>query len=73
MSCYFLVKNYELPVLKLGDILTFHHTGAYCMSEGIALFLSRELPSVGILDENDNFTIVRNQIATEIFNTPHKI
>ena len=35
----------EVTVLKLGDILTFHHTGAYCMSEGIALFLTRDIPS----------------------------
>lgn len=69
----FLVKRMPLTDLKVGDILAFHDAGAYCVTEGIALFLSRELPSVGILDENDKFTIVRNQIATEIFNTPHKI
>lgn len=69
----FLVKRMPLTDLKIGDILVFHDAGAYCVTEGISLFLSRELPSVGILNTNGELTIVRNQIPTEIFNTPQNL
>lgn len=64
----FLVKRFPLPKLKPGDTLAFENTGAYCVTEGISLFLSRELPSVVLSDGEGNFTTVRKQIQTEIFN-----
>lgn len=64
----FLVKRFPLPKLKPGDTLAFENTGAYCITEGISLFLSRELPSVVLSDGEGNFTTVRKQIQTEIFN-----
>ena len=41
-----LVKHCQLKELKLGDLLVFEKTGAYSMTEGMSLFLSRDLPTV---------------------------
>lgn len=69
----FLVKNFPFPGLKIGDVLVFENTGAYCVTEGISLFLCRELPSVVLADETGNFVTVRKQIQTETFNAPQLI
>lgn len=39
-----LVKQLPLSRLEVGDVLAFGNAGAYCMTEGISLFLSRDLP-----------------------------
>lgn len=54
-----LVKKLEVPDLQVGDILVFKNTGAYSMTEGISLFLSRDLPQVLINDVNNNIRVVR--------------
>lgn len=61
-----------LPVANLdeGDVLIFKNTGAYCMCEGISLFLSRELPGVVIAD-NDKSQLVRNHFKTSELNKPN--
>lgn len=41
-----IVKDMPLTDLKPGDVMIFKNTGAYCMTEGISLFLSRALPAV---------------------------
>lgn len=66
----FLVKRFPLPRPAVGDVLAFENTGAYCITEGISLFLSRELPGVVLLHEDRTYETVRTQIATEHFNTP---
>mgnify|MGYP004534386681 CR=1 FL=1 len=58
-----LVKKIEVNNLEVGDIFVFHNVGAYSVTEGISLFLSRDLPKVVIL-ENDNLKIVRENIPT---------
>ena len=65
-----LVKRYPLANLKVGDVLSFEITGAYSMTEGIALFLSRELPGIFLLDREGNFLKVRDIQSTDILNTP---
>lgn len=69
----YLVKRVPLTDLKIGDVLAFENAGAYCVTEGISLFLTRDLPSVLLLDENNSFKVVRNKIETELFNTPQNI
>lgn len=66
----FLVKRLPLPRLEIGDVLAFEGTGAYCATEGIALFLSRELPGVVLLHEDGRPETVRTHIPSEPFNTP---
>lgn len=68
-----LVKRLPLSNLQIGDVLVFEKTGAYCATEGISLFLTRELPGVVLLDGEDKFTSVRKPTETEIFNTPNNI
>jgi len=65
-----LARNAEFSGLKMGDILVFHRTGAYSVMEGMAVFLSREMPTVALYSEKDGLRIVRKQIDTDIFNTP---
>jgi len=36
----------------------------------MAVFLSREMPTVALYSEQDGLRIVRSQINTDIFNTP---
>ena len=54
-----LVKKLPVHDLKVGDVLVFHNTGAYSMTEGISLFLSRDLPAVVMLRENGETRILR--------------
>lgn len=58
-----LIKQYPVNNLKLGDFFIFENTGAYCMTEGISLFLSRNLPKV-IKVQNGNFKLVREGLPT---------
>ena len=65
-----VVKLAPLPEIKLGDILCFKNTGAYCMTEGISLFLSREIPSVYI-KKGDEYILVRESFETSKLNKPN--
>lgn len=65
-----LARNAEFSGLKIGDTLVFHRTGAYSVMEGMAVFLSREMPTVALYSEKHGLKIVRRQIETDIFNTP---
>ena len=64
-----IVKQVPLPQLKVGDTLRFDNVGAYSVTEGAALFLSRELPAVYLL-ENGRARPVRRPTETACFNTP---
>ena len=48
-----VAKQVELPEVSIGDTICFENTGAYCMTEGISLFLSREIPAVYLIDGGD--------------------
>ena len=63
-----LVKQFPISNLQIGDIIIFKNTGAYCMTEGISLFLSRELPSVLKITENNEIQQVRENLPTYKFN-----
>ena len=65
-----LVKQLPISNLQINDVLIFKNTGAYCMCEGISLFLSRDLPKVIIKKENGEDILVRNNLKTSIINTP---
>ena len=51
-------------------VLLFEKTGAYSMAEGIAMFLSRELPEVYLKKENGEVVCVRKTFETSDLNTP---
>ena len=67
-------KLYEqyLKIIKSSnpDVFVFENTGAYCMTEGISLFLSRDLPSVALL-KNGKLEFVRDAYNTYLLNMPN--
>ncbi|MGM9538308.1 MAG: alanine racemase [Candidatus Onthomonas sp.] len=65
-----LVKQLPVKDLQIGDLFVFENTGAYCMTEGISLFLSRALPKVVLLLEDGTFLPVRSDVNTYPLNTP---
>lgn len=63
-----IAKNIEVSNLKIGDTFIFKNTGAYSATEGIALFLSRDLPKIIIKNKNE-IKVLRDRIETYQFNT----
>lgn len=66
-----IVKSLLVSGLDVEDVFIFKNTGAYSMTEGISLFLSRDLPKV-IFKKNDNYVVVRNNVNTYKLNMPYK-
>lgn len=64
-----LVKQLPVSTLKCGDVFAFANTGAYCMTEGISLFLSRALPRVVLVQPDGAPVLVREAVSTDRFNT----
>ena len=67
-----LVKQLPLPSLHVGDVLAFERTGAYCMTEGISLFLSRDLPAVLYRHPDGTVEELRPHFDTYPLNTPNQ-
>lgn len=65
-----LARNVELCSLLPDDILVFHRTGAYSAMEGMAIFLSREMPQIALYSKKNGLKVVRDFINADIFNTP---
>lgn len=66
-----LVKNLSVPKLEIGDTFVFKNVGAYSATEGISLFLSRDLPKVVLVDKNNNEKLVRDGVRTSEINFPN--
>ena len=66
-----VAKQVPLPNIEIGDIICFENTGAYCMTEGISLFLSRDLPAVYLCRENGDIICVRRSFETSELNLPN--
>ncbi len=65
-----LAKQVPLPEVTIGDWLCFENTGAYCMTEGISLFLSRDLPAVYLIQMDGSRVLARKNFETALLNTP---
>ena len=63
-----LVKNLPLTGKILGDILVFENTGAYSVTEGIYLFLSRAMPKILLWTEEKELKLARKSVETSYFN-----
>lgn len=63
-----LVKNMPLQGEIMKDILVFENTGAYSITEGIYLFLSRNLPKVVFRSEENGLELVRDMIESNLLN-----
>ena len=67
-----IIKQYPVKNLQIGDAFIFKNTGAYCMTEGISLFLSRELPQVALI-KNGKLELVRESFKTYTLNKSNYI
>jgi len=65
-----LVKQLPISDLHIGDAVVFERAGAYCATEGIALFLCRDLPRVIVRDHDGELHLVRDRIETYPLNNP---
>lgn len=63
-----LVKKMPLFDPCQGDVLVFENTGAYSVTEGISLFLSRPLPEVLTYSENEGLRSIRAPYRTSAWN-----
>lgn len=63
-----LVKNAKLGEVKPKDVLIFAKTGAYAVTEGMALFLSHELPKVAFYSRKQGWKLVREEQLTYTWN-----
>ncbi|MBP3815611.1 MAG: alanine racemase [Firmicutes bacterium] len=66
-----LTRNLPLSAPSIGDYLIFHKMGAYSVTEGMALFLSRDLPSLYLSSEEGKIITLRERIETAYLNTAH--
>lgn len=64
-----LVKELSLESPEIGDSLVFERCGAYAVTEGMALFLSREFPGVLFYSEKDGVSLIREKADTWKINT----
>ena len=62
-----LVRKIELEGLVMEDVLAFHNIGAYSVTEGPALFLSRNMPRI-LLANEDGVRLVRDTIHSSKLN-----
>lgn len=60
-----LVRNVKLPTLQEGSVILFQKCGAYAVTDGNSLFLSRKLPAVYLTD--DTGTVVCKRALNETF------
>lgn len=65
-----LVREYKTSHINIGDYLIFCNIGAYSVTEGIYLFLSRMLPKIIVYNGDGKYVIRRDFIETSSINTP---
>ena len=63
-----LVRKAELPRLDIGDVLSFGRCGAYSVTEGTALFLSRTMPRIIMYSEESGAQLIRDFFDTDKLN-----
>lgn len=64
-----LIKNLTLNDAKIGDLLVFENIGAYSVTEGIYLFLSRNLPNIISYSKEEGAKLLRGQLPTHVINS----
>ena len=64
-----IVKNLELKDAKIGDMLVFYNIGAYSVTEGIYLFLSRRMPAIVMYSKKTGYRVIRKPVETFLINS----
>lgn len=65
-----LVKKISIKNLCIGSVFAFDNAGAYCMTEGMLMFLSRDLPKIAVVDDTGTPQLIRSGLRTDSMNTP---
>ena len=65
-----ILKCAKTPKLEINDTFIFKNVGAYSVTEGINLFLSRDMPKV-LLISNNKEILVRDKFNTYKLNCPN--
>ncbi len=65
-----MVRKIAFDGLSIGDILAFENIGAYSVTEGIYLFLSRTMPKIILRYGKNDDQLVRDTKETSVLNTP---
>jgi diaminopimelate decarboxylase len=78
-----IVKNLPIGTPNLGDMIIFYNTGAYSVTEGIYLFLSRKMPLITAVSydatadtismENIVVEVYRDVFASDVINSRKKV
>lgn len=63
-----LVRSVKLPRLEIGDVISFGKCGAYSVTEGVSLFLSREFPAVYLRSQENGLELLRGIQSTVTIN-----
>ena len=64
-----VVRKYPFTELAIGDLLVFENIGAYSITEGIYLFLSRRMPRVILYSKEKGAVLVRDFYNSDLLNT----
>lgn len=64
-----LVRTRRMAEPRLGDVLVFENLGAYSVTEGIYLFLSRKMPRIVLYNGISDICLVRDFVDTDPINT----
>ena len=64
-----LARALPLTALREGDVLAFENAGAYSVTEGVYLFLSRTMPRIIMRKEDGSYALARDFVETSVVNT----
>lgn len=64
-----LVRAASFRDLHMGDLLAFENIGAYSVTEGIYLFLSRTMPRIVLYNKDSDAILARDFVETSPLNT----
>ena len=64
-----IVKNLPIGKPQTGDKIIFYNIGAYSITEGIYLFLSRRMPVITAYNEDGSVELYRDVTATDTINS----
>ena len=64
-----ILRDAELQKLNIGSTLLFQKCGAYSVTEGMSLFLSRDLPAVYLYNKEKEYICLRKGCGTDILNS----
>lgn len=65
-----LTRGAQLSDVREGDVLAFSNCGAYSVTEGVHLFLSRTMPRIIMRNADGSISMARDFTETSPLNTP---